>query len=73
MEEIQEIKDKLDSLHSRVDKFYAWAAILQKEFRDMQQRQGFIESQFIEIDGRLETSESDPLKVRMAAIKEMSI
>jgi hypothetical protein len=28
-----------------MDKFYEWAAILQKEFRDMKQRQVFIESQ----------------------------
>jgi hypothetical protein len=40
----RDINDKLDSLHKRMDKFYEWAAILQKEFRDMQQRQGFIES-----------------------------
>jgi hypothetical protein len=43
--EMRDIHDKLDSLHRRVDKFYEWAALLQKEFRDMQQRQKFIESQ----------------------------
>ena len=41
----RDISDKLDSLHRRMDKFYEWAAILQKEFRDMKQRQVFIESQ----------------------------
>ncbi len=43
--EMQDINDRLDSLHYRMDRFYAWAAILQKEFRDIQQRQKFIESQ----------------------------
>ena len=33
----RDISDKLDSLHRRMDKFYEWAAILQKEFRDMRQ------------------------------------
>lgn len=42
--DLRDVNDKLDSLHRRVDKFYEWAAILQKEFRDMQQRQRFIES-----------------------------
>ena len=43
--DLRDANDKLDSLHRRMDKFYEWAAILQKEFRDMQQRQTFIESQ----------------------------
>ncbi len=42
--DLRDIDDKLDSLHRRVDKFYEWAALLQKEFRDMQQRQRFLES-----------------------------
>lgn len=41
---LRDVNDKLDSLHRRMDKFYEWAAILQKEFRDMKQRQNFIES-----------------------------
>lgn len=43
--DLRDVNDKLDSLHRRVDKFYEWAAILQKEFKDMQQRQKFLESQ----------------------------
>jgi hypothetical protein len=43
--DLRDVNDKLDSLHRRVDKFYEWAALLQKEFRDMQQRQSFIESE----------------------------
>ena len=43
--DLRDVNDKLDSLHRRVDKFYEWAAILQKEFRDMQQRLRFIEAQ----------------------------
>ena len=43
--DLRDVNDRLDSLHRRVDKFYEWAAILQKEFRDMQQRLRFIEAQ----------------------------
>ena len=43
--DFRDVTDKLDSLHRRMDKFYEWAAILQKEFRDMQQRLRFIEAQ----------------------------
>jgi hypothetical protein len=43
--DLRDVNDKLDSLHRRVDKFYEWAALLQKEFRDMQQRQSDIESE----------------------------
>jgi hypothetical protein len=45
LRDIRDVNDKLDSLHRRMDKFYEWAALLQKEFRDMKQRQNFIESQ----------------------------
>ena len=38
--------DSLDSLHSRMDKFYAWAAELQVQIRNIQHRQTVIESQF---------------------------
>lgn len=43
--DLRDAHDKLDSLHRRMDKFYEWAALLQKEFRDMKQRQLFFESQ----------------------------
>ncbi len=42
--ELREIKDSLDSLHKRVDRFYCWASQLQVEFRDLKQRIGFIEA-----------------------------
>lgn len=45
LSDLRDVNDKLDSLHRRMDKFYEWAALLQKEFRDMKQRQNFIESQ----------------------------
>jgi hypothetical protein len=44
MDEIRKINDSLDSLHSRMDRFYCWASQLQVEFRDIKQRIGFIES-----------------------------
>ena len=42
--ELQKIGDSLDSLHKRMDRFYAWASQLQVEHRDMKQRIGFIEA-----------------------------
>jgi uncharacterized protein CbrC (UPF0167 family) len=62
----RDLNDRLDSLHRRMDKFYEWAAILQKEFRDMQQRQGFIESQ-CSVDLFKST---DTLQERLDKIKE---
>ena len=38
------IQDSLDSIHQRMDRFYAWAGLLQSEFRNMKQRTGFIEA-----------------------------
>ena len=35
--------DSLDSLHVRMDRFYAWASQLQVEHRDLKQRVGFVE------------------------------
>jgi hypothetical protein len=63
-QDLRDINDKLDSLHRRMDKFYEWAAILQKEFRDMKQRQGFIESQ-----AGLMFETFDPLQDRLDKIK----
>jgi len=42
--EVKEIKDQLDSIHFRMDKFYVWASELQKEYRNMQQRLVCIEN-----------------------------
>ena len=40
-----EQQEQLESLHRRMDKFYEWAGVLQKEFRSMNQRLSFLESQ----------------------------
>jgi hypothetical protein len=42
--DLQKINDSLDSLHHRMDRFYAWASQLQVEFRDLKQRIGFLEA-----------------------------
>ena len=42
--ELRDVKDSLDSLHQRMDRFYAWAAQLQVEMRNVQQRLGFLET-----------------------------
>ena len=69
-QDLRDINDKLDSLHRRMDKFYEWAAILQKEFRDMKQRQGFIESQAGLMFETFETFKTfDPLQDRLNKIK----
>ena len=41
----RDFTDRLESLHTRQDKFYEWAAQLQKEYRQVQQRLAFLESQ----------------------------
>ena len=45
MNEMRDVKDSLDSLHQRMDRFYAWASQLQVEMRNAQQRIGFLENQ----------------------------
>ena len=40
---LNQLQDSVDSLHSRMDRFYSWAGLLQSEFRNMKQRTGFIE------------------------------
>ena len=42
--QLRDFTDRLESLHLRMDKFYAWAGVLQKDFRAMQQRVAFLES-----------------------------
>jgi glycyl-tRNA synthetase beta subunit len=43
--QLRDFTDRLESLHSRMDSFFAWAGVLQKEYRAMQQRVAFLESQ----------------------------
>jgi protein gp37 len=66
--ELRDFTDQLESLHRRMDKFYAWAGILQKEFRAMQQRVTFLESQ-CEIDVGQSAQESAVLE-RLQKIKQ---
>lgn len=40
---LRECADSLSSLHQRMDRFYAWASLLQVEHRDLKQRVGFVE------------------------------
>ena len=42
--DLQKVSDSVDSLHHRMDRFYAWASQLQVEFRDLKQRIGFLET-----------------------------
>jgi hypothetical protein len=44
----QKLSDSLDSLHQRMDRFYAWASQLQVEHRDLMQRVRFMESRVFE-------------------------
>ena len=66
--ELRDFTDQLESLHRRMDKFYAWAGILQKEFRAMLQRVTFLESQ-CEIDVGQSAQESAVLE-RLQKIKQ---
>jgi predicted nucleic acid-binding Zn-ribbon protein len=42
--EIRDINDSLDSLHQRMDRFYAWASQLQVEMRNAHQRLWVLET-----------------------------
>ena len=66
--ELRDFTDRLESLHTRMDRFYEWAGVLQREFRAMQQRMLFLESQ-CEIDLGQSAQESDVLK-RLEKIKQ---
>ena len=64
---LQEVRDSLDSLHLRVDKFYSWAAELQLQMRNIQSRQTFLESQ-----SRIDILQTDEaaLQARLEKIKK---
>jgi hypothetical protein len=70
--DLQKINDSLDSLHQRMDRFYAWASQLQVEFRDLKQRIGFLETTvqsnfyFNDTDS---TAEEEELMARLKAMK----
>ena len=69
--EMQKINDSLDSLHHRMDRFYAWASQLQVEFRDMKQRIGFIESNILSFESSDEVVDQDEEEIlaRLKAVK----
>jgi len=72
--DLQKINDALDSLHQRMDRFYAWASQLQVEFRDLKQRIGFLETTvqtniyFNDMDSTA-CAEEEELMARLKAMK----
>ena len=64
---MQKMQDSLDSLHTRLDRFYAWAAELQVQIRNLQGRQTFLESQ-----SRIDIIQTDEaaLQARLEKIKK---
>lgn len=72
--DLQKINDSLDSLHQRMDRFYAWASQLQVEFRDLKQRIGFLETtswsnfHFDDTDATV-CAEEEELMARLKAMK----
>jgi hypothetical protein len=40
---ITNLEESIHSMHGRLDRFYAWAGLLQSEFRNMKQRTAFME------------------------------
>jgi hypothetical protein len=40
---ITHLEESIHSMHGRMDRFYAWAGLLQSEFRNMKQRTSFME------------------------------
>ena len=64
----QAIQDSLNSLHKRMDNYYAWAAQLQVEIRNIQKRQTFLESQ-AKVD--IPLIEEAQLQARLEKIKKL--
>ena len=58
----------LHSLHTRMDRFYEWAGVLQKEYRAMQQRVSYLESQ-CELDMG-QTAQDSCLQQRLRQVKQ---
>ena len=71
--DLQKVSDSVDSLHHRMDRFYAWASQLQVEFRDLKQRIGFLEttvqSNFYFNDSGAVCEEEKELMARLKAMK----
>ena len=66
--QLREFTDKLQSLHTRMDRFYEWAGVLQKEYRAMQQRVSYLESQ-CELDMG-QTAQDSCLQQRLRQVKQ---
>ncbi len=67
MKDLQQINDSLDSMHHRMDRFYAFASQLMVEHRDMKQRIGFLESKLLT---EADTNDEALLAARLTAVKK---
>jgi hypothetical protein len=65
---LQKMQDSLDSMHTRLDRFYSWAAELQVQIRNLQGRQSFLESQ-----ANIEISQAEDmaLQARLEKIRKL--
>ena len=69
-----EINQKMDTLQTRMDRFFEWAGAIQKEYRNHQNRLTFIETQCLdraqpEFHPSQTLDEEQRLKVRLETVK----
>jgi hypothetical protein len=67
-----DINDKMDTLQTRMDRFFEWAGVIQREYRNLQNRLTFIESQCLDraqFHPSTCLDEEQRLKVRLEAVK----
>jgi len=73
---MDDLSDKIDTLNKRMDRFFEWADLLQREFRTLQTnhsnthvRLSFIEDQCLGM-AEFASANEDVLRVRLAKIKK---
>ena len=69
-----DINDKMDTLQTRMDRFFEWAGVIQREYRNLQNRLTFIESQCLDraqFQPSTSLDEEQRLKVRLEAVKRV--
>ena len=67
-----EINQKMDTLQTRMDRFFEWAGAIQKEYRNHQNRLTFIETQCLDraqFHPSQTLDEEQRLKVRLETVK----
>ena len=67
--DVREVVELLENLQESVDKYYAWASLLQEEFREIKRRVGAIEDALLEDGGWTEEGDGDDIEGRLARLR----